>query len=336
MKLYGLVPHMAWQPASHTQASLCGLMMRWINNWKVLRCYILILGWLAILLLALSYWRIESSSERVSVPAPVGASSNNDRSVIGGDGPGTPSQQHNRHRFKKIRNYCNPPDRISANQEGTVLDDGQYRMSGAVLLFRHGDRGPLISVKNISSINCGRGAVNTSQYKKYVHDILNVSKTNAYECKQGGASYMRVHLLIRKIRRSYNCLMRAAKRQTLLLPTAMPKRGANQFKFRPTGVVAEDNSAKRQTLLLPTARFGRPHWFRWTKPVQISRYRDIQSSATRQKRRAQDVSVSACDEHCSSNSLPRFPTMVVVDTKGYRTGYNPILHLHRRDMALPN
>ena len=56
----------------------------------------------------------------------------------------------------------------------------EYELAGVVIILRHGDRGPLIPVANISSVNCGHKSYGTSTYKKYVNDILNASKTHSY------------------------------------------------------------------------------------------------------------------------------------------------------------
>ncbi|KAG0716134.1 2-phosphoxylose phosphatase 1 [Chionoecetes opilio] len=91
----------------------------------------------------------------------------------------TPSPcEEGKPRAKKLRHLCNPPDRIQRNQEGVL--PSQYQLSGIVILLRHGDRGPLVHVRNLSSINCGYHSYGTPTYKKYVGDILNVSRTNAY------------------------------------------------------------------------------------------------------------------------------------------------------------
>ncbi|MPC29536.1 2-phosphoxylose phosphatase 1 [Portunus trituberculatus] len=142
--------------------------MRWHKKFKVLRCYILILGWLGIILLFLSYWRVETDPSHP--PAPL--------KVSGGGAPPPGLLQQEKPRAKKLRHLCNPPDRIQRNQEGVL--PSQYQLSGVVVLLRHGDRGPLIHVRNLSSINCGHHSYGTPTYKKYVGDILNVSRTNTY------------------------------------------------------------------------------------------------------------------------------------------------------------
>ncbi|XP_042893295.1 2-phosphoxylose phosphatase 1-like [Penaeus japonicus] len=143
--------------------------MRWHKKFKVLRCYILILGWLGILLLFLSYWRVESDSAHPPPPLVV----NTGMQPVSGQ-----ILQQDKPRSKKLRHQCNPPDRIQRHQEGVL--PSQYELIGVLIAFRHGDRGPLLPVSNLSSINCGHKSYGTPLYKKYVSDILNTSKTNTY------------------------------------------------------------------------------------------------------------------------------------------------------------
>ncbi|XP_068242029.1 2-phosphoxylose phosphatase 1 [Palaemon carinicauda] len=142
--------------------------MRWQKKFRVLRCYILILGWLGILLLFMSYWRVETDSAHPPPPLMVNRGAQSGANALSQDKP----------RSKKIRHQCNPPDRIQRHQEAVL--PVQYELTGVVIAFRHGDRGPLVHVSNLSSINCGHKSYGTPTYKKYVNDILNASKTNAF------------------------------------------------------------------------------------------------------------------------------------------------------------
>ncbi|XP_053645199.1 2-phosphoxylose phosphatase 1 isoform X2 [Cherax quadricarinatus] len=108
--------------------------MRWHKKFKVLRCYILILGWLGIILLFLSYWRVETD---VAHPPPPPLQVNS------GSQPVLSSVQHEKPRSKKLRHQCNPADRIQRHQEGVL--PSQYELSGVMIVLRHGDRGPLLN-----------------------------------------------------------------------------------------------------------------------------------------------------------------------------------------------
>ncbi|XP_076320610.1 2-phosphoxylose phosphatase 1-like [Tachypleus tridentatus] len=56
-------------------------------------------------------------------------------------------------RTAEIKEYCNPPDQISLGSEGQVKDG--YFLELVAVLVRHGDRGPLLKIKNQAQINCG-------------------------------------------------------------------------------------------------------------------------------------------------------------------------------------
>ena len=60
------------------------------------------------------------------------------------------------------------------------LPQPKYELIGVIVTTRHGDRGPMISVRNLSSINCGQRSVHASTYKQYVSSILNISKSIEY------------------------------------------------------------------------------------------------------------------------------------------------------------
>lgn len=55
-----------------------------------------------------------------------------------------------------------------------------YLLQGILILTRHGDRGPLAEVRNLSSVNCGYKNADTPPYRTFISDYLNVSKTNTY------------------------------------------------------------------------------------------------------------------------------------------------------------
>ncbi|KAG5314441.1 PXYP1 phosphatase, partial [Pseudoatta argentina] len=78
---------------------------------------------------------------------------------------------------KKIFRFCNLPHEIAADTEGKL--DGNLTLSGIMIFIRHGDRGPLTHIRNISSINCG-GELSTlteleTIYENYVNFVQNAS-----------------------------------------------------------------------------------------------------------------------------------------------------------------
>ncbi|XP_076359354.1 2-phosphoxylose phosphatase 1-like [Tachypleus tridentatus] len=70
----------------------------------------------------------------------------------------------------KTQRYCNPPENISLGREGLVK--GNYSLELVAVLIRHGDRGPLIPVRNQSAISCGlQGRQNHPLISKYFKSL---------------------------------------------------------------------------------------------------------------------------------------------------------------------
>lgn len=57
---------------------------------------------------------------------------------------------------KKIFQICNFPADINEGDEG-LLQRKHWVLKGILILIRHGDRGPLQHVRNISAVDCGGG-----------------------------------------------------------------------------------------------------------------------------------------------------------------------------------
>ncbi|KAL7641835.1 UNVERIFIED_CONTAM: hypothetical protein RMT77_007709 [Armadillidium vulgare] len=143
--------------------------MRWCKKLKVLRCYLFILGWLGILLICLSYWKIDADNSHAPGPLPQRGHKLTNNGI---------SLSENKPRHKKTRIHCNSPERIRLGHEGEIPTS--YKLLGVLIAIRHGDRGPLHEVRNFSSINCGYKSTESPQYKNYVSNLLNVSKTHSY------------------------------------------------------------------------------------------------------------------------------------------------------------
>ncbi|XP_076028320.1 2-phosphoxylose phosphatase 1 isoform X2 [Oratosquilla oratoria] len=144
--------------------------MLWHKKIKALRCYLLVLGWLGSLLLFLSYWQVETEIPHVSPPIMRNSDKLNHASP--------PLQHQDKNRLKKIMKHCNPPERIQKHTEGAVHHP--YKLTGILIAFRHGDRGPLIQVRNISTIHCGHRDFDKNYYNRFLTDIKNASKENAF------------------------------------------------------------------------------------------------------------------------------------------------------------
>ncbi|KAK9507568.1 hypothetical protein O3M35_007395 [Rhynocoris fuscipes] len=69
---------------------------------------------------------------------------------------------------------CNPYEGISAGSEGS--ESKQYVLEGILILIRHGDRGPLTHVQNISSVNCvGPYDPLYAKFETYIDNITGTS-----------------------------------------------------------------------------------------------------------------------------------------------------------------
>lgn len=124
---------------------------------------------------AVSYWRTETSSASSHPPAPAsgGAWSANDASSSDKD-----DSAIEKPRLKKLRQWCNAPDRIHVSTEGR-LSNAQYELVGIIVTIRHGDRGPLIPIRNLSDINCSHRFL-SSAFKHFSSTMQNISKTAEY------------------------------------------------------------------------------------------------------------------------------------------------------------
>ncbi|KAA0189236.1 hypothetical protein HAZT_HAZT001638 [Hyalella azteca] len=158
-------------------------MIRWNKKLKGLRCYIYLLGWLGLLLVALSYWRAEHTSLRAS-HAPSRRGDDESRGKWTSDdnayGPDKP-------RLKKLRQLCNPAERIHAASEGRLANTA-YDLMGMIVAIRHGDRGPLMSVRNLSHINCSHRSYMSGAYKNFVSAVMNASRSSDFASFAGSFS----------------------------------------------------------------------------------------------------------------------------------------------------
>lgn len=70
--------------------------------------------------------------------------------------PHTESMQGYRNgvKTKRIFKSCNKIDDITPGAEGGV-NAPHWSLRGSIIVIRHGDRGPLHHIQNISTINCG-------------------------------------------------------------------------------------------------------------------------------------------------------------------------------------
>uniref|UniRef100_A0A1Y1KPX7 2-phosphoxylose phosphatase 1 n=1 Tax=Photinus pyralis TaxID=7054 RepID=A0A1Y1KPX7_PHOPY len=79
---------------------------------------------------------------------------------------------------KRIFKVCNLPDDIKSGDEG--FDSKQWTLRGLLVLIRHGDRGPLQHVTNISYVNCGYSDTDAhlKLYQDYLHNLTVLGKVS--------------------------------------------------------------------------------------------------------------------------------------------------------------
>ncbi|XP_063244225.1 2-phosphoxylose phosphatase 1 isoform X2 [Bacillus rossius redtenbacheri] len=65
-------------------------------------------------------------------------------------------------KMRRIFRLCNPPEEITIGSEGQV--HGNYSLEGVFVFLRHGDRGPLSHIRNISNVNCAGDFANPENF----------------------------------------------------------------------------------------------------------------------------------------------------------------------------
>lgn len=71
---------------------------------------------------------------------------------------------------KRIFKSCNKVDDFVIGAEG-IVNLPQWNLRGTIIVIRHGDRGPLQHIRNISTINCGSTPnilLNTYQVRMFI------------------------------------------------------------------------------------------------------------------------------------------------------------------------
>ncbi|KAK9888029.1 hypothetical protein WA026_000311 [Henosepilachna vigintioctopunctata] len=77
---------------------------------------------------------------------------------------------------KRIFKICNFPNELIAGDEG-IVNSNRWNLKGLIFLVRHGDRGPLQYVRNISAVNCaGTPSESLNSYKKYLQNLTTFEK----------------------------------------------------------------------------------------------------------------------------------------------------------------
>lgn len=76
-------------------------------------------------------------------------------------------------KMKRLKSECNAYDTIERHDDGGILNG--WKLQGVLLLIRHGDRGPMVHVRGINSIDCSPGHQTNVLLNKYRHFLLNTT-----------------------------------------------------------------------------------------------------------------------------------------------------------------
>lgn len=79
-------------------------------------------------------------------------------------------------KLKRLRSECNAYDTIERHDDGGILNG--WKLQGVLLLIRHGDRGPMVHVRGINSIDCSPGHQTNVLLNKYRHFLLNTTSNS--------------------------------------------------------------------------------------------------------------------------------------------------------------
>ncbi|KAI4485302.1 hypothetical protein M0804_006807 [Polistes exclamans] len=141
-------------------------MVRLSYQHRAFYCYVILSVW--IFLLVAGMYKYIGVDERISRQSKT---LNNDISIRE-----YPRNLKSDIKTKKIFRFCNSPNEIKTDAEGKI--DG-LTLNGIVIITRHGDRGPLAHIRNISTVNCGGDFGTLTElgnvYQNYLAFLQNVS-----------------------------------------------------------------------------------------------------------------------------------------------------------------
>lgn len=90
-------------------------------------------------------------------------------------------------KMRRIFKLCNPPEEIASGSEGQIHAD--FSLEGILIFLRHGDRGPLSHVRNITNVNCAGDLINTDSldadvsfrsYESFLQNLSSPAKSATY------------------------------------------------------------------------------------------------------------------------------------------------------------
>ncbi|XP_014249308.1 2-phosphoxylose phosphatase 1 [Cimex lectularius] len=135
-------------------------VLRLTFHHRAIYCYLVLSLWILILLgVMYKYIGIESDSLNLLK-----------HHTTDFDGPNLRRHFPFIYKSRKIIQACNPYQRIAVGAEGN--SNPNYTLEGILVLIRHGDRGPLTHVQNISNVNCvGPYDPLYATYENYIDNI---------------------------------------------------------------------------------------------------------------------------------------------------------------------
>ncbi|XP_071439450.1 2-phosphoxylose phosphatase 1 [Hetaerina americana] len=132
--------------------------MRLTSQHRALYCYLMLMLWIFLLVAGMYKYigqeDVASISKSSNTNIPVRMS---------------PINMKQDNKVKRIFKFCNPPEDIAIGSEGQV--DDSLSLEGVVMVMRHGSRGPLSHVRNLSSLHCTplpAGGPADNLYRSYV------------------------------------------------------------------------------------------------------------------------------------------------------------------------
>ncbi|XP_012253154.2 2-phosphoxylose phosphatase 1 [Athalia rosae] len=147
-------------------------MLRLSYQHRAFYCYVILSVW--IFLLVAGMYKYIGIEEKTSSPGRRPASEISLREF--------PRNLKLDPKTKKIFRFCNPPDDISPGAEGKV--EGNLTLEGILVFIRHGDRGPLAHIRNITTVNCAKDFSGNPEmentylgYQNFLQNVSSYSRT---------------------------------------------------------------------------------------------------------------------------------------------------------------
>ncbi|XP_067010672.1 2-phosphoxylose phosphatase 1 [Anabrus simplex] len=149
---------------------LAALTMKLSSQHRALYCYLILSVWIFLL--------VAGMYKYIGIEEPGSALKHAANEV--------PMRKFNRNikpdiKMRRIFRLCNPPEEIGIGNEGQV--QGNYSLEGVLIFLRHGDRGPLAHIRNISNVNCAGDLISSEgldsdfNFRTYEFFLQNLSSS---------------------------------------------------------------------------------------------------------------------------------------------------------------